>query len=133
MFRPGVLLYRHRLFEAGGGLVLAAPSAPPDALPGKQRKCGWPHPLPASRAGHWEPGTAISVAGHVGNVKLAREVMEIGWTTREELAEAVPPYFAEYAAKLLLEHLRGRKEYLDISAGGPPRGRVPADRLAADV
>jgi DNA (cytosine-5)-methyltransferase 1 len=97
MFRPGVLLYRHRLFEAGGGLVLEQP--PIGREP--RKRCGWPHPVPASRAGHWEPGTAISVAGHVGNVALARQVMEISWTTREELAEAVPPYYTEWIGRQL--------------------------------
>jgi len=101
MFRPGVLLYRHRLLEAGGGFALAAPPSPPQDLPGARKACGWPHPVPASRAGHWRPGTAISVAGHVGNVALAREVMEIGWTTRAELAEAVPPYYAEWIGRQL--------------------------------
>jgi DNA (cytosine-5)-methyltransferase 1 len=96
MFRPGVLLYRHRLFEAGGGFTLAAPPEPPEGTPGRRRECGWPHPVPASRAGHWVPGTAMSVAGHVGNVALARTVMGIGWTTREELAEAVPPYYTRW-------------------------------------
>ena len=75
-------LYRHRLFEAGGGFVLAKP--PP------HRK----HTIPASRAGHWVPGTIMSVAGHIAPVAHARAIMEMGWSTREELAEAVPPYMA---------------------------------------
>jgi DNA (cytosine-5)-methyltransferase 1 len=41
------------------------------------------------------------VAGHVGNVALTREVMEISWTTREELAEAVPPYYTEWIGRQL--------------------------------
>lgn len=41
----------------------------------------------------------MSVAGHVGNVAVARQVMEIGWTTREELAEAIPPYFTAWVGK----------------------------------
>jgi DNA (cytosine-5)-methyltransferase 1 len=57
--------------------------------------------VPASRAGHWKAGTAISVAGHVGNVALAREVMEIGWTTRDELGEAIPPYYTEWIGRQL--------------------------------
>jgi DNA (cytosine-5)-methyltransferase 1 len=102
MFRPGVLLYRHRLFETGGGLTLPVPPLPhPWTRTGS--RCGWPHPVPASRAGHWKPGTAISVAGHVGNVALAREVMEIGWTSREELAEAVPPYYTEWIGQVALK------------------------------
>jgi DNA (cytosine-5)-methyltransferase 1 len=102
MFRPGTPLYRHRMFEAGGGLVLEQPPKPPAGLPGKRhRDCGWPHPLQTSRAGHWEPGTAMSVAGHVGNVALARNVMEIDWSTREELAEAIPPYFTRWVGHQL--------------------------------
>jgi len=101
MFRPGVLLYRHRLFETGGGFRLAAPPRPPEGSCGRRGECGWPHPVPASRAGHWVPGTAISVAGHVGNVALARQVMEIGWTTRDELGEAIPPYYTEWIGRQL--------------------------------
>jgi DNA (cytosine-5)-methyltransferase 1 len=41
------------------------------------------------------------VAGHVGNVALAREVMEIGWTTRDELGEAIPPYYTEWIGRQL--------------------------------
>lgn len=52
-------------------------------------------------AGHWKPGTAISVAGHVGSVALARQVMEIAWTTRSELAEAVPPFYTEFIGRQL--------------------------------
>ncbi|SRR6266851_1851166 len=82
-------LYRHRLFEAGGGFRLAAP--PPHRA----------HTVPASRAGHWVPGTIMSVAGHIAPVALARTVMEMGWSTREELAEAVPPYMAEWVGRQL--------------------------------
>jgi len=81
-------LYRHRLFEAGGRLTLPQP-------PHRE------HSRPASKAGHWKPGTVMSVAGHVGNVALAREVMGIGWSTREELAEAVPPVFTRWIGEQL--------------------------------
>jgi DNA (cytosine-5)-methyltransferase 1 len=91
----GYETYRHRCFEAGGGLTLARPPAPPEGMPGRRMACGWPHPVPAARAGHWEPGKFVSVAGHE-RVGLTRKVMEIGWTTREELAEAIPPYFTRW-------------------------------------
>lgn len=110
LIEPVVLCARcsavgHRFTVTGcsrpaGGLVLEQPPKPPTGLPGKRhRDCGWPHPMRTSRAGHWEPGTAMSVVGHVGNVALARRVMEIGWTTREELAEAVPSYFTEWIGR----------------------------------
>ena len=64
-FMFGRETYRHRLFEAGGGLVLADPPSPPADMPGRRKKPGgWPHPVPTARAGHWEPGKFVSVSGH---------------------------------------------------------------------
>lgn len=93
----GYETYRHRWFEAGGGFKLADPPAqlPPPIAP---RSCGWDHPVPAARAGHWEPGRFVSVAGHE-RVGLTRAVMAIGWTNREELAEAIPPYMAQWVGR----------------------------------
>jgi DNA (cytosine-5)-methyltransferase 1 len=54
------------------------------------------HVTRASKAGHFEPGTFISVAGHCAPIAEARRVMEITWGNREELAEAVPPYMAQF-------------------------------------
>jgi len=96
----GYETYRHRCFEVGGGLVLAAPPAPPEGMPGRRRSCGWPHPVPAARAGHWVPGKFVSVAGHE-RVGLTRKVMAIGWTNREELAEAIPPYMTRWIGEQL--------------------------------
>jgi DNA (cytosine-5)-methyltransferase 1 len=76
-------LYRHRSFETGGGFQLKIP-------------VHRAHTMPASRAGHWAPGTVMSVAGHIAPVAHARKIMELYGTTREELAEAVPPYMAEF-------------------------------------
>lgn len=90
----GYETYRHRGFEAGGGFVLAKPPQPPEP-PRRPRSCGWDHPVPAARAGHWEPGKFVSVAGHE-RVGLTRKVMDMDWTNRSELAEAIPPYFTEW-------------------------------------
>jgi DNA (cytosine-5)-methyltransferase 1 len=97
--------YRHRLLEAGGGLVLAQPPQPPPGTPGRLRSCGWPHPVPAARAGHWEPGRFVSVSGHERKEPV-RRVMEIGWMAdREHVAEAVPPYMARWAGDQIAAHL----------------------------
>ena len=87
-FMFGRELYRHRLFETSFRLT-----APPHPV----------HSKPGGRAGHWQPGEVISVSGHCAPMWLAREVMEINWTTREELAEAIPPYFTEHVGRQLLE------------------------------
>lgn len=89
----GRALYRHRWFRAS--IPLRAPGHPR-------------HLLPASRAGHWRPGTVMSVEGHCSPVELARELMGIGWTTREELAEAIPPVYTEYLGGFLMEHMAAR-------------------------
>lgn len=86
----GLDLYRHRLFETNWHLT--APSHPE-------------HTVPASRAGHWTPGTVMSVAGHVAPVAHARRIMGIDWTTREELAEAIPPAYTELVGRQLLQAL----------------------------
>jgi DNA (cytosine-5)-methyltransferase 1 len=89
----GHALYRHRWFRAS--FPLQAPGHPR-------------HLLPASRAGHWKPGTIISVEGHCSPISLARKVMGIDWMTREELAEAIPPAYTEYLGGFLMERLAVR-------------------------
>ena len=83
-------LYRHRLFETS--FPVAAPHHPR-------------HLIPASKAGHWKPGTIISVAGNCAPIQRAREAMDIAWMTRAELAESIPPCFSEFLGARLLEHL----------------------------
>lgn len=76
-------LYRHRLFESS--FYMMQPFHPR-------------HTIPASKAGHWKPGTIMSVSGHIAPIAHARNIMDIDWTNREELAEAIPPYFTEHVA-----------------------------------
>lgn len=90
----GLELYRHRLFESN--IQLTEPPHPE-------------HVKPASKAGHWKPGTIMSVSGHVAPIKLAREIMEIDWTTREELAESIPPRYSRYIGEQLMEVIRCEK------------------------
>jgi DNA (cytosine-5)-methyltransferase 1 len=86
----GLKLYRHRLFETSVSM--------------------WPkhhprHLTPASKAGHWRPGTIISVSGHVSPIALAREAMGIDWMNRDELAEAIPPDYTQFIGEQLATHL----------------------------
>lgn len=83
-FMFGRELIRHRSFESS--FLLPQPEHVP-------------HPMKASKAGHWVPGTVMSIAGHIAPVEHGREIMEITWTTREELAEAIPPYYTEWVAR----------------------------------
>lgn len=90
----GRALYRHRWFSASF----------PVKAPGHPR-----HLLPASKAGHWKPGTIISVEGHCSPIGLAREVMGIDWTSRDELAEAIPPCYTNYLGGFLMDAVRERQ------------------------
>lgn len=90
----GKELYRHRGFEGGNGVVI-----PPLHHP--------EHVKRASKAGHWEPGTVMSIAGHVAPISMARELM--GMThrhvPREMLTEAAPAYMTAYVAAHVQAHL----------------------------
>jgi len=90
----GRQLYRHRLFESS--FELPQPQHPE-------------HDLPASKAGHWTPGTTMSICGHVSPIKIARELMDISWTTRDELGESIPPYFTEWIGGLLHHQINSKE------------------------
>jgi len=91
----GLELYRHRGFESN--VQMKAPL--------HQR-----HWRPASKAGHWTPGTVMSVAGHVAPMWKAREVMgDIDWMTRDELGESIPPAYTEHIGALLLVHIESER------------------------
>jgi DNA (cytosine-5)-methyltransferase 1 len=86
-FMFGLELYRHRGFESNILLMI-----PPHGR----------HTKPASKAGHWRPGTVISVAGNCAPIALAREAMGIDWTNRDELGESIPPAYTEHIGRQLL-------------------------------
>lgn len=99
-------VYRHRLFEPGGGISLDPPERDwlkidSDAI----RECGWSHPVPAAKAGHWKPGMYVSVSGHERKEPV-REAMAIDWmTNRDHVAEAIPPYMTRYIGAEVLRQL----------------------------
>lgn len=77
-------LIRHRMFEC------SFPVNPPKHPV---------HRIKASRAGHWKPGTIMSVAGNYAPVSEARKAMGIDWMTRDEMSQAIPPAYSEYIAR----------------------------------
>ena len=98
----GFELRRHRLFELGNWP--------------RQWPSGRPRGVNAPRCRHRLP--ALAVYGHGGNadfyrrsggrgvtVAAQREAMGVDWTTRGELAEAIPPVFTEFLGGALLAAL----------------------------
>ncbi len=86
--------YRHRCFEVGGFDVWWPPHVR--------------HTTPTSRAGHWRPGTFVSIAGHCSPIQKCREAMGIDWMNREELAEAIPPDYSEFIGIQAMESILER-------------------------
>lgn len=83
----GLRLYRHRLFESNVPLI--EPAHPR-------------HLIPGGKAGHWKPGEIISVSGNCSPIALAREAMGIDWMPRNELAESIPPAYAEHIGRQIM-------------------------------
>lgn len=86
----GLKLYRHRLFESN--IPLVEPSHPR-------------HVTPASKAGHWVPGTIISVCSGGPGAEEKRRAMGIDWMNRDELTEAIPPAYTQYIGEQLIQAL----------------------------
>jgi DNA (cytosine-5)-methyltransferase 1 len=84
-------LYRHRLFESN--IPLDQPVHPKH----HQRV------VPVGRP--WQDGDVTAIVGHFSNVQAARRVMGIEWMNRDELAQAIPPAYATFIGKQLLEVL----------------------------
>lgn len=83
----GLKLYRHRLFESS--VPLTEPPHPR-------------HVTPASKAGHWTPGTIISISSGGPGAQEKREAMGIDWMNRDELTEAIPPAYTQHVGGQLL-------------------------------
>jgi DNA (cytosine-5)-methyltransferase 1 len=97
-------VYRHRLFEPGGGLTLTAPVQSDNGK--RNRECGWYHPTPAAKAGHWREGYYVSVSGHERR-GVVNEAMAIDWMTqRDDVSEALPPYMTFEIGTQVLAQLR---------------------------
>lgn len=90
----GLELYRHRMFESS--FTLDTPLHPE-------------HVRPGGSAGHWRPGEIISVSGHCSPIALARQAMGIDWMSRQGLAEAVPPAYAEFIGRQAIAAIRGKR------------------------
>lgn len=80
--------YRHRLFETS--FEIHPPEHPE-------------HTAPNAKMGRRpKPGEFMHVVGNFSGVKRAREAMGIGWMTRDELRESIPPAYTEFVGAQLV-------------------------------
>lgn len=107
-FRLGV--ERHRLFEYGGGLTIVSPGCRHEVWD----EPGWPR-WPVKRYHSGRPvvtmSPVIGVYGRgqglgAGEVELWKRAMGIDWMTRDEMAQAIPPAYAEHIAGQVLDQLQ---------------------------
>lgn len=91
----GLRVIRERYFELHGVHV-----EQPVHLPHKGRVTGWRH-------GEYYAGPYVAVYGRgggKGSVPQWQDAMGIDWTSsRESLAEAIPPAYTEYIGRKLIE------------------------------
>lgn len=81
---PKLRVYRHRLFEAGGGITLAAPPHPA-------------HHWPMTKMGRRpRDGQFLHVVGNFSGASIVRQAWGVPWMTRDGMREAIPPAYTEF-------------------------------------
>ncbi|MFJ9558245.1 DNA cytosine methyltransferase [Nocardiopsis sp. NPDC101807] len=86
----GLRTYRHRLFEAGGGLVLEQPDHAPHATP----------TVKMGRA--LQPGDFYHAVGNFSGVEQVRTDMGVPWMNRDGIRECIPPAYARWVGERLM-------------------------------
>ena len=85
----GLRTYRHRLFEAGGGLVLDQPGH--EAHTAVTVKMGRP----------LKEGDFYHAVGNFSGVEQVRSDMGVGWMNRDGIRECIPPAYARWVGERL--------------------------------
>ena len=108
----GLRVFRHRIFEAGGGF---SPTAPDHPSHKGHRVAGWRH-------GVKYEGDMVAVygdGGGKGSVADWQEAMGIYHTSsKSELSEAIPPAYTEHIGKQLIEHITSSSQEVQTATTG---------------
>lgn len=93
----GLKTYRHRLFEAGGGLVLPQPHHDELTM----------HTAPLTKMGRpRKPGHFAHYVGNFSGVQEAREDMGMEWANRDGIREAIPVAYGQWVGEHAMGHIR---------------------------
>lgn len=91
----GLRVRRHRLFESN--IPLVVPACRHDAQP---------EPVDVSGVGYFQYSERKKKTGGKGrkpkSLQDAREIMEMPWASRAEIAQAIPPAYAEFLCRQVL-------------------------------
>ncbi len=90
----GLRSYRHRVFESN--ISLRSMDHPKHGTPVNRKG--------QNRRSHWNTGGFVTVVGDIGSY-IGPEAMGIDWMTGNELSQAIPPVYAEYIGKQILEDM----------------------------
>jgi DNA (cytosine-5)-methyltransferase 1 len=103
----GLPLYRHRIFEMSFWCL--APGHPRHReVIGRGRRLNdrGKGTLNASSAnGSWGKGGVITVAGHQFKKRGGQAALGIDWMTRDEMAQSIPPAYAEFIGRAAMQHI----------------------------
>jgi Site-specific DNA methylase len=87
-------IYRHRKFHIGGVTMLEQPIHPRHIVKTSTKK----------RRRDWDAGMNISVTGDIGTT-IGSLAMGIDWMTGDGLSQAIPPLYAEFIGRQLIDRL----------------------------
>lgn len=95
----GLRVRRHRIFESN--VLLIAPEC---------NHAAQPDPIDVSGTGSFQHSPRKKKTGGRGRkpkgLEEAREIMDMPWATRKEIAQAIPPAYAEYLARQIMRVLK---------------------------
>lgn len=101
--------FRHRIFETSF-FCLGPPHAKHRETIGRGRLLNdrGRGTLNASSArGSWGKGGVVTVAGHQFKKIDGKRALDIDWMTRDEMAQAIPPAYAEFIGRAAMRFLAG--------------------------
>lgn len=105
----GLRVRRHRIFESNVAL-----------LGMDCNHAAQPDPIDVSGTGSFQHSPRKKKTGGLGRkpkgLEEAREIMDMPWATRKEIAQAIPPAFAEYLARQILRVLTAANAELSHAA-----------------
>ena len=95
---PGLRVLRHRLFESNVAILAPAHKKHPKVHTFDRRKSHF------GKTNEWKDFVQVTGGGNC-TLAAARDAMGIGWMTKNEINESIPPAYTRFIGRQLLRHL----------------------------